>query len=52
VEGSHLKLATAELNREHVSYHFVLGNCTTRESYLQMLAAVKGSADGKFDDVF
>jgi hypothetical protein len=52
VEGSHLKLASALLNREHVHYHFVLSQLSTKESYLATLCAIKGGADGNFDDVF
>lgn len=52
VTGSHLKLARAELNREHVHYHYVLENAPSKESYLALLAAMKGSLEGKFDDVF
>jgi hypothetical protein len=52
VTGSHLKLARAELNREHIHYHYVLDNAPSKESYLALLAAMKGSLEGKFDDVF
>lgn len=52
VTGSHMKLASAELNREHVHYHFVLENAPSNESYRTLLAGMKGSLDGKFDDVF
>lgn len=52
VTGSHLKLAPAELNREHVHYHYVLENALSKESYLTLLDGMKGSLEGKFDDVF
>jgi len=52
VTGSHLKLASAELNREHVHYHFVLQLAPSKEAYLQLWSAIKGSEDGRFDDVF
>lgn len=52
IVGSHLKLARAELNREHVHYHFVLSHLSSKESYLAALSAIKGGAGGKFDDVF
>lgn len=52
VVGSHMKLASAELNREHIHYHFVLENAPDRASYLKMHGALKGGAGGKFDDVF
>ena len=52
VTGSHLKLAPAELNREHIHYHFVLENASSTESYLTLLDGMKGSLEGKYDDVF
>lgn len=52
VVGSHMKLATAELNREHAHFHFILRGAATRAQYLQQLACFKGSHDGRFDDVF
>lgn len=52
VIGSHLKLASAELNREHVHFHYVLAQLPSKESYLATLAAIKGGSHGKFDDVF
>jgi hypothetical protein len=52
VVGSHLKLASSELNREHVHYHFVLAHSKSKEAYLATLAAIKGGSGGRFDDVF
>jgi len=52
VTGSHMKLAPAELNREHIHYHYVLQNAPSKESYQALLAAFKGSSGGKYDDVF
>jgi hypothetical protein len=52
VVGSHLKLAPSELNREHVHYHFVLAQLSSKESYLTTLDAIKGSSGGKYDDIF
>lgn len=52
VVGSHLKLATSELNREHVHYHFVLAHSQSKQAYRATLDAIKGSAEGKYDDVF
>lgn len=52
VTGSHLKLAKADLNREHVHYHRVLHAAPTKDAYLALCGAVKGSEGGRFDDVF
>lgn len=52
VTGSHLKLAPAELNRDHVHYHFVLSQISSKQAYIGALAALKGGSNGKFDDVF
>lgn len=52
VTGSHLKLAPPELNREHVHYHFVLQNAPSKDAYLRIWDAIKGSEEGRFDDVF
>jgi hypothetical protein len=52
VRGSHMKLASAELNRDHIHYHFVLENASSKESYEALLAGMKGSLEGKYDDIF
>lgn len=52
VTGSHLKLAPAELNREHVHYHYVLQMAPSKDAYLKIWDAIRGSAEGRFDDVF
>jgi hypothetical protein len=52
VTGSHLKLASQELNRDHVHVHFTLKLASSREKYLQMLESLKGGKEGVYDDVF
>jgi hypothetical protein len=52
VTGSHLKLASAELNREHVHYHFVLQKAPSKDAYLKIWDSIQGSEGGRFDDVF
>jgi hypothetical protein len=52
ITGSHLKLASLELNRDHTHVHFTLRLATTGEGYQSMLQAIRGSRGGEFDDVF
>ena len=53
VTGSHLKLASLELNREHTHLHFVLRLASeSSEKYQAMLGALCGCKDSLFDDVF
>ena len=52
VTGSHLKLASLDLNREHTHLHFTLRLATSGVGYRQMLEAISGSNDGVYDDVF
>lgn len=52
VEGSHLKLASLELNRSHTHVHFTLKLATSGPAYQAMLNAIRGSEGGVYDDVF
>lgn len=52
VTGSHLKLASLDLNREHTHLHFTMRLATSGEGYSQMLQSISGSAGGAYDDVF
>jgi len=52
VTGSHLKLASLDLNLEHTHLHFTLRLATSSVGYKQMLDAISGSTGGVYDDVF
>lgn len=52
VVGSHVKVATADLNRRHTHYHHVLRNATSKERYLKLLEGIRDSEGGEMNDVF
>lgn len=52
VTGSHLKLASAEVNRIHTHYHEVIRRKSTKVQYIALLKSIQGEPDGQFDDVF